>query len=69
MLTYQYLSRGAGSRSASPVKRLSEILPLDIELEDGSLTVSGGIVTSTMLLQEGIKTVFSWIFLTAHEDH
>lgn len=53
----------------SPVQRLSEILPLHVELEDGSLTVSGGIVAPAVLLQEGVKAVLCRVFLTAHKHH
>lgn len=42
---------------------------MDIELEDGPLTVGGGIVTATVPLQEGIETILCWVLVTAHEDH
>lgn len=62
---------GTGTRSAGslPVKRLSEILLLDIKVENGSLAVSEGIVTSTVLLQEGVETILSRVFVTAHKHH
>lgn len=55
--------------ASSPVERLSEILPLHVKLEDGSLAVCGGVVTSTVLLQEGVETVLRRVFLTAHKHH
>ena len=57
------------SVSAPPVQSLSEVLSLDIELEDGSLTVSRGIVTPTVFLQEGVKAILSRVLFTAHKHH
>lgn len=55
--------------TTSPVQCLSEELPLHVKLKDGSLTVGGGVVTSTVLLQESVKSILSRVFLTAHEHH
>lgn len=63
------LGRGTRSARSLPVECLSEILLLDIEVENGSLAVSESIVASTVLLQEGVETILSWVFLTAHKDH
>lgn len=55
--------------TASPVERLSEILPLDVELEDGSLAVGGGVVAAAVLLQKGVEAVLRRVFLAAHKHH
>lgn len=68
MLEHKHLNE-EGEATDSPVERLSEILPLDVELEDGSLAVGGGVVAAAVLLQEGVKAVLRGVFLTAHEHH
>lgn len=58
-----------GNPRSSPVERISEMLPLHIELKDGPLAVCGGVVTAAVLLQEGVEAVLRRVFLTAHEHH
>uniref|UniRef100_A0A6B0UR02 Putative secreted protein n=1 Tax=Ixodes ricinus TaxID=34613 RepID=A0A6B0UR02_IXORI len=42
---------------------------MNFHLVDSLLALSVGIVTSAILVQEGIEVVFSWVLLAAHEHH